>query len=173
MIKFTDFIIPLFICAVIGLALIKKLNVFEIFINGAQKGLNSAAKLLPTFIILLTAIGMFKASGALDMLIQLLFPVAKLIGLPSELLPIAILRPLSGSGSIALFKNIADANSPDGKIVRIAAVMLSSTETTFYTIAVYFGATKVKRLRFTLIAALIGDIAVIVLSPIIVNLLFP
>lgn len=170
--KLSNLIIPLIMVLICGYALIKKVNIFDSFIRGAKNGLSSAARLLPTFVALLTAIGMFKASGALDVITTALAPAASLVGIPKETLPIALLRPVSGSGSIVLFRDLLNNFSADSQLVKIAAVMLSSTETTFYTMAVYFGATQVKRYRFALISALIGDIAVVFLAPLVVNLLF-
>ncbi len=171
--KLSNLTIPLIMVLILGYGLIKKVNIFDSFIRGAKKGLSSAARLLPTFVALLTAIGMFKASGALDVITSFLAPAATLIGIPKETLPIALLRPVSGSGAIVLFRDVLNNFSADSQLVKIAAVMLSSTETTFYTMAVYFGATHVKHSRFTLISALIGDITVIFLAPLIVKLLFP
>ncbi|MCL2053407.1 MAG: spore maturation protein [Oscillospiraceae bacterium] len=168
----TDFIIPCFIAMVAAAGLIRKEDVFAEFIEGARDSLKSGISVLPPLIALITAIGMFKASGALDVLTGALLPVAALLGFPGECLPLALIRPISGSGALAVFETILTDVSPDSFAGRTASVILGSTETTFYTIAVYFGVTKIKKTRQAVAASLISDITGFIFSALTVRLFF-
>lgn len=152
-----DIVIPgiLALCACVGLY--KKENVYEALTDGALEGLRLLKTILPSLIILLTAIGMLRASGALDMLSKLLSPVCNFLGIPPETLPLILVRPFSGSAALAVGAELMAHHGVDSMIGRTAAVMLGSTETTFYTITVYFGAAGVKKSRYTVPAALIAD----------------
>ncbi|WP_262398117.1 spore maturation protein [Zongyangia hominis] len=144
---------------------------FDVFIEGAKEGFGTAATVLPALIGLMTAIGMFKASGALDMLTAALRPVASLAQVPPEVVPLAIVRPISGSGALAVFQDILKTYGPDSLIGQVASVMQGSTETTFYTIAVYYGVTKVSRTRHTLVSSLTGDLTGFLMSALTVQLM--
>ena len=146
-----------------GLAL-SGVDVFAAFRTGAARGLTAAGEILPSLIALVTAVAMLRASGALELLCTAFAPAAEQLGLPGELLPMALLRPVSGSGALALFEDILTRFGPDSFIGRTASVLMGSTETTFYTIALYFGATKVRNTRHCLPAALLADLAGICLS---------
>ena len=136
----------------------------------AREGLSTAVSITPALICLLTAVAMFKASGALDVLSWGLSPLAQAVGLPGEVIPLALLRPISGSGAMVLFNDLLAVYGPDSFIGRVASVMEGSTETTFYTIAVYYGATHVTRTRHTLPSALSADLAGILMSGVAVRL---
>ncbi len=164
--------LPLVIVLIVGFGLIRGVKIFDVFLEGAKEGLEVAVHILPALVALITAVGMFKASGALDLLSFLLEPVGKLIGLPREVLPLALLRPISGSGAMVLFRDILQSCGPDSLAGRVASVMEGSTETTFYTIAVYYGAAKIRDTRHSIPAALSGDIAGYLLSGLAVRLLF-
>ncbi len=153
----TDLIVPgiLALCACVGLH--KKENVYEALTDGAMDGLKLLKTILPSLVILLTAIGMLRASGALDMLSELLSPVCRFLGIPPETLPLMLVRPFSGSAALAVGAELMAHYGVDSQIGRTAAVMLGSTETTFYTITVYFGAAGIKKSRYTIPAALIAD----------------
>ncbi len=168
----TDFVIPIFIAIIICAGLIKKVDVFSEFIEGAKENLKVGIDILPALIALLTAIGMFKASGALNVLTDFLSPLTNLLGFPSECLPLALIRPVSGSGALAVFESILTDSHPDSFAGRVASVILGSTETTFYTIAVYFGVTKVKKTRHTLISSLTSDITGFIFSVLTVQVYF-
>ena len=112
------------------------------FISGAKEGFGTATSVLPALISLMTAIGMFKASGALDMLTAAIRPLAQMVHIPPEVVPLAIVRPISGSGALAVFQDILKSYGPDSLIGQVASVMQGSTETTFYTIAVYYGSPR-------------------------------
>lgn len=147
------------VLAVVGCtALIKRVDLFSSLVSGAKEGINVSLGILPTLVILFVAIYMLRASGALDMLCDLLSPVASAVGIPPECLPLALIRPFSGSGALALGADIIRSAGADSMVGRTAAVMLGSTETTFYVIAVYFGGAGVTKSRHALPAALVADV---------------
>ena len=172
MAQFGDYFVPILIAAIIIFALIKNVNVFDSFISGAREGISISIKILPTLVGLITAVAMFKASGALDLLTYGFKPVAKILAIPEEILPLAFLRPISGSGALALMENILKQFGPDSYIGRVAAVIQGSTETTFYAIAVYFGSIGIKNTKNVVPAALAADMAGFVMSAITVRLFF-
>jgi len=151
---------------------IKKQNVYECFVEGAKDGLDTIVRIVPPLVGLLAAISMLRASGALDMIIGLIAPATSFLGIPREVVPLALMRPISGSGSIALLNDIIKNNGADGLVGHAASVMMGSTETTFYTLTVYFAATKIKNTRYALKAALIADLTGIIASVIICRLLY-
>lgn len=166
----TNYIIPAFIAAILLYGVFHKINVFDCFISGAKEGISSAFSLLPTLIGVTVCIGMFKASGGLDCLTNLLLLPAQLLHFPSEVLPLALLRPISGSGALVIFENILKNYHPDSYIGKVASVLQGSSETTFYTISVYYAATSVKKTKTTLPCSLIGDITCFLCSAIWVTL---
>lgn len=137
---------------------IRRVKVYDVFIDGAKEGFDVAVRIIPFLVGILVAIGMFRGSGAMDLLTNALQPVAAATGFPAELIPLGILRSLSGSGSLAFTTDLLKTHGPDSLIARMAATMYGSSETTFYVLAVYFGAIGVKRSRHAVPAALIGDI---------------
>lgn len=173
MTAFSDTIIPLVMGGILLYGLLHKADIFGSFLDGAKDGLMVSLRILPALVALMTAVGMFRASGALDVLTWLLSPLAAVLRLPQEVLPLALLRPISGSGSMAVLQDILHHYGADSVAGRVASVMQGSTETTFYTIAVYYGATKVKQTRHTLPCALAGDFTGFVMSALMVRLLFP
>ena len=153
------YILPAIVSAFLLFGLLRGVAVFDVFLEGAREGLATAARILPSLVGLMTAVGVFKASGALDLLSLGLKPAADFLGLPSEVMPLALLRPVSGSGGMAIYRDILQSHSPDSFVGRVASVMMGSTETTFYTIAVYYGAVGIRKTRHTLPAALGADLA--------------
>ncbi|WRS26595.1 nucleoside recognition domain-containing protein [Oscillospiraceae bacterium MB08-C2-2] len=164
--------IPIVIVVILGAGLWHKVDIFSVFLEGAKEGFHTAVKVLPAMVALMTCIGMFKASGALDILSYAITPIAKFLQLPTEVVPFALLRPISGSGGLVLFNDLLKTYGPDSYIGRVASVMEGSTETTFYTIAVYYGATKIARTRHTLPASLTADLVGFVASAFMVRLIF-
>lgn len=158
MTELTAYIIPAITVFVLLYAAFKKVNVFEAFCEGAAEGLNTCREILPALVLLLVCIGMFRASGAVDALTALLEPLCGAVGFPSEAMPLVILRPFSGSGAMALYNDIASATGANSFAERVAATLIGSSETTFYTIAVYFSAVKVKKTRYAVPAALTSDL---------------
>lgn len=163
---------PIVTAIIILFGIIKKVPIFDTFLSGAKDGLNATVSITPSLVGLITAVTMLKASGALDLFISFVKPFTDLINFPSELLPLAILRPISGSGSIAILDNIMSNNGVDTFIGRVGSVMMGSTETTFYTIAVYFGAVGIKNTRHAIPAALIADLTSVIFAVLSVALIF-
>ena len=153
-------------------ALGRRINVYETLTEGAQEGLRVLLGILPNLVGLLTAVYMFRASGAMALLAELLAPVLSAAGIPPETAPLLFVRPVSGGGALAVGSELIRAYGPDSYIGRTAAVMLGSTETTFYTIAVYFGSAGIHRTRHTIPAALAADLAGFIASAFAVRLLF-
>lgn len=158
------YVIPLMILTIITLGFLKKVNVFDAFLSGAAEGAKSCAGLIPSLVGLIVAVSMLKSSGAFDVFTHAVSPIFKFLGLPAEVVPMALLRPVSGSGSIAILDNILKTHGPDSFIGRLASIMSGSTETTFYTLAVYFGAVKIKDSKYAVPCAVIADVASIVMS---------
>ena len=156
------------VCGVIALTVmcgyVKGLPVFELFTKGAAEGMHTAIKLLPTLLGLIVGISMLRASGFLELFSALLRPVTEVLTIPTELMPLILLRPLSGSGSVSYVTELYGAYGADSVISRLAAILSSSTETTFYAAAVYFSGRGYKTLRYTIPAALCGDLAAVLLT---------
>lgn len=152
------YIIPLLLVGIPFYALsIRKVKVYEVFVEGAKDGFIIAVRIIPYLVAILVAIGMFRASGALDLLLNLLAPALNLIGFPAENLPLALMRPLSGSGSLGLLTDLVNEHGTDSLYTKIGATMYGSSETTFYVLAVYFGSVGITRSRHALIAGLTAD----------------
>jgi spore maturation protein B len=166
------FVIPLMLVGFPLYGLYRGVPVYEAFVEGAKEGFQVAVRIIPYLVAILFAIGMFRASGAMDFLTGALRPLLALVGFPAEVLPMAILRPLTGSGSAALVAEMIQVYGEDSLFVKMAAVMFGSTETTFYVIAVYFGAVNVRRTRHALSAGLTADISAMLFAVWIVRLLF-
>lgn len=173
MIQAADFVIPLTVAGIFLFGTLKDVDIFKVFIQGALEGLSVIKNIFPVLIGLLAVLGMLSSSGAIDFICRLLSPVTHFLGVPDEVLPLALIRPISGSGSLAIFQHILSQNSPDSFIGRVASVMQGSSETTFYTIAVYFGAVGVTKTKYAIPAALTGDFMGMVISAFFVKLFFP
>lgn len=163
--------IPVLIATVIILGAFKKVPVFDTFLEGAKEGLSTTVRIVPVLVGIMLGIEVMKASGALDMIVGLMKPVAGLLGIPGELLPMALLRPISGSASLGLLSKQLKEYGPDSLVGRILSVMMGSTETIFYTITIYFGAVGVKKTGYTLHTALISGLAGIIASVVVCRIL--
>ena len=163
--------IPLMIVGIVGFGLARRINVYDSFIEGAKSGLESTIQIAAPLVGLLVAISMLRGSGALEILATILSPVTDYLRVPSDVLPLAFLRPVSGSGSIAIVNDIFKNCGPDSLAGKIASVMMGSTETTFYTVAVYFGAVGIKNVRHTVKSALVADFVGMAMSVVAVRLL--
>ena len=152
-----DYIVPVLLLLTSVLALRKKENAYDLLLAGAGEGLQILASIVPALILLLTAVSMLRASGAVELLSSLLAPVFSFFGIPPDTALLVLIRPLSGSAALAVGGELMAQYGPDSLIGRTAAVMLGSTETTFYTISVYFGAAGIKKTRYTVPAALFAD----------------
>lgn len=150
----------------------KKVKVYETFVEGAKEGFSTAVMIIPFLVAMLVAIGMFRSSGAMDLLTGFLAPVTEAVGMPAEVLPMALMRSLSGGGAEGMMAELIATHGPDSFIGRMASVLMGSTETTFYIIAVYFGSIGVKKTRHAIPAGLLADFASIVAAVFITNLVF-
>lgn len=156
---FTHLILPLLIFFIVGYGLLKKVAVYEEFVEGGKEGFSTAVRIIPYLVAMLFAIAMFRASGAMAGVASLISPLFELVGIPAEVLPMAIIRPLTGSGSVGVLADLIQTHGADSIIVKIAATMFGSTETTLYVLAVYFGAVNVTKTSYALKAGLIADLA--------------
>jgi spore maturation protein B len=150
--------IPFLLVAIPLVGLIRGVKVYDVFIEGAREGFDVAVKIIPFLVGILAAIGMFRGSGAMDLVTAALRPIVAATGFPAELVPLAILRSLTGSGSLAFTTDLVKTAGPDSLLARTAATMYGSSETTFYVLAVYFGAVGIRKTRHAVPAALVGDI---------------
>lgn len=150
--------IPVLLVFIPLVGIIRGVKVYDVFVDGAKEGFDVAIKIIPFLVGILVAIGMFRGSGAMELLTSALRPVMQATGFPAELMPLAILRTLTGSGSLAFTTDLINTHGADSLIARMAATMYGSSETTFYVLAVYLGAVSVKRTRHAVPAALAGDV---------------
>ncbi len=164
--------IPLMIAVFLSWGFAKKVKVYEVFVEGAKDGFNTAIRIIPYLVAMLFAIGIFRASGAMDVLASIIAPVTNLIGMPAETLPMALMRPLSGSGSLGIMTELMKTHGTDSFIGVLVSTMYGSTETTFYVLAVYFGSVNIKKTRHAVPAGLIGDFAGILAAVLICRILF-
>ena len=172
MTEISNFIIPSIIIIMITHGIFKGVNVFSEFTEGAKEGVKIVLNILPSLVALIFSIELIKVSGALDTLCSVLQPITSFLGIPSEVAPLTILSPISGSGSIGMFESILKDHGPDSFIGRCASVMMGSTETTFYTMTVYYGSVGIKKTRHTLPCALCADFTSFIISPKFVKLFF-
>lgn len=164
--------IPLILLVFLGWGMVRKVKVYEVFVEGAKEGFSVAVRIIPYLVAMLMGIGIFRASGAMDVLTTLIAPVTDLIGMPAEALPMALMRPLSGSGSLGIMTELMNVHGPDSFIGVLASTMYGSTETTFYVLAVYFGAVNIRNTRHALPAGLIADTVGMIAAVIITRILF-
>ena len=153
-----DYIVPLLIFFACALALRKKENAYDLMLGGAREGLQLLVSIIPALVLLLTAVHMLRASGAMGLLGRVMAPALEVLGIPPETAMLVLIRPVSGSAALAVGADLMATYGVDSTVGRTAAVLLGSTETTFYTISVYFGAAGIKNTRYTLIAALFADL---------------
>lgn len=168
----SSLLIPLTVLLIVGFGAFKGVDVFTEFLQGAKKGFKIVLNITPSLIALILAINMLRASGGLEVLCDLLSPISNILGIPKELTPLTILSPISGSGSVGLFESILKEHGPDSFIGRCASIMMGSTETTFYTMTIYYSSIGIKKTRHTLPSALCADITSFILSPVMVSLFF-
>ncbi len=168
----SNFAIPVVLFVIIVSGVVKKVKIYESFVEGAKGGFEVAIKIIPFLVAILVAIGMFRASGAMDVFVKIISPATNLIGMPAEALPVALLRPLSGSGTLGLVTEIMKTHGPDSFLGRLVATMYGSTETTFYVLAVYFGSVGIKKTRHAVPTGLIADAAGLLTSLFICRLIF-
>lgn len=170
--NFSNMIIPVIVGLIILYGLYKKVNIFDDFINGVDENIKIGLKILPSLISLMITIGVFRASGLLDFITDLISPISNLLKIPAPVIPQFLLRPLSNSGSLVVFKDILEKYGPDSRIARLSSVLQGSSETTFYIITIYYGAINIKKTRYTVPCALICDFICFVSSIWISSILF-
>lgn len=165
----------LFLAFIVGIPLyaaVKKINVFDAFIVGAKKGFDTSMSIVPYLIAMMVGIGMLRASGFFDLMSQWLTPLMSAIGMPPEVLPLALVRPFSGSASNGVMAELIHQYGGDSLIAKTAATMMGSTETTFYVVALYFGSVGIKRTRHAIPAGLLADLTGVIVSVMICRYLF-
>ena len=167
----TDYIVPVLLLLVTAFALRRQENAYELLLSGAADGLKLLLTLIPTLVILLTAVTMLRASGAIELISTWLCPLFRFFGIPPETAMLVLIRPISGSAALAVGADLMREYGADSLVGRTAAVMLGSTETTFYAISVYFGAAGIRKTRYTLIAALLADLTGFVVASLTVRFL--
>jgi spore maturation protein B len=156
--------IPVLVVIILLFGVLKKVKLYETFVEGAKEGFQVGVRIIPYLVAMLVAIGIFRASGAMDILSTLVSPLTHWIGMPSETLPMALIRPLSGSGALGVMSETIKAHGPDSLIGRMVSVMMGSGETTFYVLALYFGSVGITRTRQAVPAGIIADIVGILMS---------
>lgn len=164
--------IPVIIISFVLFGVFKRVKIYEVFVEGAKEGFNVALRIIPYLVAMLVAIGIFRAGGAMEFLMLILSPATNLIGMPAEALPMALMRPLSGSGSIGIMSEIITVHGADSLLGILVSTIMGSTETTFYVLALYFGSVSIKRTRHAVAAGVLADIAGILAALFIVKLLF-
>ena len=168
----SSLVIPILLAVVAICGLGKRVDVYGTLTHGAEEGLTVLLRIIPALVGLLTAVSMFRASGALEWLSKLCTPFLECLGIPAETMPLMLIRPVSGNGALAVATDLITTHGPDSYLGRVAAVMLGSTETTFYTIAVYFGSAGIHRTRHTIPAAITADLVGFIVSSFAVRLIW-
>ena len=168
----SDYIIPFIIFYIVGMGLLSKQNVFDDFVTGARDGFRVVYDILPTLIGLMVAIGILRASGVMHMIADLIHPVTDMLHFPSELIPLVFIKMFSSSAATSLLLDIYKEYGPDSYLGRLSSIIMSSTETVFYTMAVYFMAAGVKKTRYTLAGCLLATFTGVAAGTVITNLIF-
>ena len=163
-------VLPLAVTGTVAFGLFKKIKVFDCFMQGAKRGLHTVYELLPSITGLVVAVTMLKASGALTILADVFSPLADMLDIPSEVIPMALISPVSGGGSMTFFEQVLKEHGPDSFLGQVASVLMGSTDTTLYAITVYFSAIGIKQTRHTLLAGLAADAACFLLASFFVRL---
>lgn len=167
----TKSIIPIIVLVIITYGMFKERKVYEWFIEGAKEGLQVCLNIFPYLLAMIVAVHIFREANLLEMLNNIIAPLGRIIGLPKEVTPLVLIKPLSGSGAIGIFTDILKISGPDSRTGLIASVIMGTTETIFYTVTVYFGAIKIKKIRHTLWASLFAELTAIIAAIFMVNLL--
>jgi spore maturation protein B len=153
-------------------AMLRRVRIYEEFVEGAKEGFDVAIRIIPFLVAILVAIGMFRAAGGIDLISRALHPIMQALGFPPDLLPIVLMRPLSGSGTLGMFAELVKQNGADSLVSRMAATIYGSTETTLYVLAVYFGSVGIKRTRYALLAGIAADAVGVIASVMICKIVF-
>lgn len=164
--------IPALLLVVLLTAFVRGVKVYETFVDGAEAGFSTAVKIIPYLVAMLVAISIFRASGAMEVLVAIMSPVLDKVGLPAEVLPHAIMRPLSGGAALGIATDIIKNHGPDSFLGQLVSAMQGSTDTTFYVLTLYFGSVGIKRYRYSIISGLLADLTTLVASVFIVQKVF-
>lgn len=165
-------IIPILLGSIVIYGMAKGVKIYECFVEGAKEGLNICFNIYPYLLAMLLAVGVFRESGALGYFIDTIKPVVKFIGLPPEVVPLVMVKPLSGSGAQGIYMDILNRYGADTYIGLVASIIIGSTETIFYTLTVYFGAVNIKKIRHTLWAAIMADLTAVIAAVTIARIMF-
>mgnify|MGYP001258075392 FL=1 len=168
----SKYLLPLFISIILIYGHMKGVDVYSTFIEGAREGLSTAIRIMPYLVAMSVAIGMFRTSGAMDILISALTPLSKLVGFPPEILPLVVMRPISGMASLGIVTELFNIYGVDSFIGRVASTAMGSSETILYTLSIYFGSIGIKDIRYTLIAGFIAEIVGFIAAVAICNFMF-
>lgn len=169
----SEWAIPLILLIIPLVGLIRRVKVYEVFVEGAAEGLHTAVRIMPFLVAMMVAVSIFRVSGALEDCVTFLSPVLSCFGIPPELVPLSVMRPLSGTGALGLTTELLNVQGPDSLVGRIASTMLASTDTTFYILTVYFGAVSISKPRYSMAVGLIGDLVGFFGSVYVCRILFP
>lgn len=164
--------IPVILFTVTMLAFLRRVNVYEVFIQGATEGFATAIKTIPFLVAMFVAISVFRASGAMGLFVKVLSPVTDVFGIPAEVLPLGIMRPLSGGGALGITAELIKTYGPDSFIGRLASTLQGSTDTTFFVLTLYFGSVGITRYRYGVVSGLSADITGFIASVFICNMVF-
>lgn len=167
----TKSIIPIIVFIIITYGMIKGKKVYDWFVEGAKDGLRVCANIFPYLLAMIVAVNIFRSANLLDMVNNFISPISSIIGLPKEVVPLVLIKPLSGSGAMGIFTDILSNYGADSYIGLVASVIMGTTETIFYTVTVYFGAVKIKKIRHTIWAGVMADIVAIIMAILMVNIL--
>lgn len=170
--KLSLLILPAMILVILGLGVIKKVPIYEEFVEGAKDGFKVSVTIIPYLVALIVAISMFRASGALEWIAELLAPILTKLTIPTDIVPIMFTRSLSGAATLGLFSELASANGVEAYVTKLAAIMVGSSETTFYVLSVYFGSIGIKKFKYALLTGIIADITGIVLTILVAHCFF-
>lgn len=168
----SSFIIPLLVLIVVGYGFIKKINIYDVFVEGSMESFDLVLTMFPCLLGMIFGVNLFLKSGVLDFIFQLLEPFFSYIKVPIEIFPMMVMRPISGSSSLAILNNIYEGFGPDSFIGRLASVIQGSTDTTFYILTLYFGSIGIKKIKYALWSGLFADLLGILSAVFLVNLLF-
>lgn len=167
-----NFLIPGIIGLIVTYGVIKKVEVYNCFVEGAKDGLKICLRIFPYLLAMILAVSVLREAKILDFITQISNPLLKYVGIPGEILPLMLIKPLSGSGALGVFTDILTTYGPDSFIGRVASTIMGSTETIFYTVTIYFGAVGVKKIRHTLWAAILADLTAAIMAVVTVKLFF-
>ena len=169
--RFAVWVLPLAVTLTFAFGMLKGVRVFDAFSKGVKKGLVTVYGIFPTVVALVVAVTMLRESGAMELIAGFFSPVASLLGVPEQIIPIGLLTPVSGGGSLSLFRDVLENEDPDSFVGMVASVLMGATDTTFYAVSVYYGAVGIKHTRHTLLAGLAADFTSLVLSSFFIKVL--